>query len=138
MPVPAAPTMPRSARLNGRNRGTSRSLISSFAGRGLLLKVVGFLAILLAFYQTLWVYWLAGVNIPDVEIDKLTGQKRIRRRPDKLRKRDHIARKDVPTYVVTSLLEFFLSSSDSLTSIFCLLQRFLRWHYGGFSHVGEH
>jgi hypothetical protein len=82
-------------------------LISSFAGRGLLLKVVGFLAILLAFYQTLWVYWLAGVNIPDVEVDKLTGQKRIRRRPDKLRKRDHIARKDVPTDFLDGIMEGF-------------------------------
>ena len=33
-------------------------------------------------YQAMWTYWLAGVNIPDVEHDPVTGQDRVRRRPD--------------------------------------------------------
>jgi hypothetical protein len=53
----------------------------------------------LAAYQVVWSYWLAGLNIPDVEIDKVTGQKRIRRRPHKLLKHDPVTNQQVPTYV---------------------------------------
>jgi hypothetical protein len=81
------------------------SLVSSStkenSGRGfrkrLVCKVVIWIALLTAAYQLLWSYYLAGLNIPDFEIDKITGQKRIRRRPDKLTKRDHSAGLDVPT-----------------------------------------
>ena len=70
-------------------------------GRGhrkrLLCKVLVWVALTLSVYQVLWKFYLAGVNIPDVEIDKVTGQKRIRRRPDKLKKRDYEKGKDVPT-----------------------------------------
>jgi hypothetical protein len=70
-------------------------------GRGLrkrlVLKVLIWVALILGAYQLLWSYYLAGLNIPDVEIDKVTGQKRVRRRPDKLVKRDYVAGKDVPT-----------------------------------------
>jgi len=52
---------------------------------------------MLSVYQVLWKFYLAGVNIPDVEIDKVTGRKRIRRRPDKLKKRDHQKGQDIPT-----------------------------------------
>lgn len=53
--------------------------------------------LILAVYQVLWSHYLAGVNIPDVEYDKMTGEKRIRRRPHKLIKRDHLKQMDVPT-----------------------------------------
>jgi hypothetical protein len=70
-------------------------------GRGLrkrlVLKLLIWVALILGAYQMLWSYYLAGVNIPDFEIDKVTGQKRVRRRPDKLVKRDPVAGKDVPT-----------------------------------------
>lgn len=70
-------------------------------GRGsrkrLVLKLLIWLALILGTYQLLWSYYLAGLNIPDFEIDKITGQKRVRRRPDKLVKRDQNTGKDVPT-----------------------------------------
>ena len=65
--------------------------------RRLVLKLLIWVALILGAYQILWSYYLAGVNIPDFEIDKVTGQKRVRRRPDKLVKRDPVAGKDVPT-----------------------------------------
>jgi hypothetical protein len=69
-------------------------------GRGLrkrlVLKLLIWLALILGAYQMLWSYYLAGINIPDFEIDKVTGQKRVRRRPDKLVKRDHVAGINVP------------------------------------------
>lgn len=70
-------------------------------GRGLrkrmLFKVLIWAGLVLGAYQLLWSYYLAGYNIPDFEIDKITGQKRIRRRPDKLVKRDFTSGLDVPT-----------------------------------------
>jgi hypothetical protein len=70
-------------------------------GRGLrtrlVCKLLIWLALILGTYQMLWSYYLAGLNIPDVEIDKITGQKRTRRRPDKLVKRDYVAGVNVPT-----------------------------------------
>jgi hypothetical protein len=63
----------------------------------LVCKLLIWLALILGSYQMLWSYYLAGINIPDVEIDKVTGQKRVRRRPDQLVKRDHVAGIDVPT-----------------------------------------
>jgi hypothetical protein len=70
-------------------------------GRGLrkrlVCKVLIWFALGIGAYQILWSYYLAGLNIPDIEIDKITGQKRIRRRPDKLVKRDHVAGINVPT-----------------------------------------
>ena len=62
-------------------------------------RVTVWIGVALAAYQVLWSYFLAGYNIPDVEIDKLTGQKRIRRRPDKLHKHDPITHQEIPTYV---------------------------------------
>jgi hypothetical protein len=79
----------------------SSSSMKGNDGRGLrkrlVCKLLIWLALILGAYQMLWSYYLAGINIPDFEIDKVTGQKRVRRRPDKLVKRDHVAGKDVPT-----------------------------------------
>ncbi len=55
------------------------------------------LILILAVYQVLWSHYLAGINVPDIEYDKMTGEKRIRRRPHKLFKRDHEKQIDVPT-----------------------------------------
>jgi len=65
--------------------------------RRLWCRIMMWLGLILSTYQILWSYWLAGLNIPDVETDKVTGQQRIRRRPDKLVKHDHVQGKDVPT-----------------------------------------
>lgn len=70
---------------------------SSSRRKRLLFKVMLWIALALSAYQVLWTYWLAGVGIPDVEIDKTTGQKKVRRRPDLLVKRDHTTGQDVPT-----------------------------------------
>ena len=52
--------------------------------------------VLLVAYHVLWTYWLAGVNVPDVEVGK-DGKTRTRRRPEMLIKHDHEADKDIPT-----------------------------------------
>ena len=81
--------LPKSASMKGNDgRGLRKRLV---------LKLLIWVALILGAYQILWSYYLAGVNIPDFEIDKVTGQKRVRRRPDKLVKRDPVAGKDVPT-----------------------------------------
>jgi hypothetical protein len=72
---------------NGVNRQRNR----------LFCRISLWIALGLAAYQVLWTYWLAGVNIPDYEVDKVTGQKRIRRRPEHLKKHDHFLGVDVPT-----------------------------------------
>jgi len=63
----------------------------------MLIKVGIWLLLGLFAYRAMWTYWLAGVGIPDVEIDKVTGQKRIRRRPEQIRKYDPSLGKHVPT-----------------------------------------
>ena len=60
-------------------------------------RILVWIALLLAAYQVLWTWYLAGVNIPDVEIDPLTGQQKVRRRPDRLRKYDPEQGKGVAT-----------------------------------------
>ena len=62
----------------------------------LLVKTSIWVFLGLTAYQVLWSYWLAGINVPDYEIDKMTGQKRIRRRPDLLVKHDHLLGRQVP------------------------------------------
>ena len=63
----------------------------------ILIKAGVWLFLALAAYQILWSYWLAGVGIPDYEVDKVTGQTRIRRRPELLYKHDHLLGRQVPT-----------------------------------------
>lgn len=59
------------------------------AGRKrLMFKVLVYVALGICAFQTLWKYWLAGVNVPDFEIDQATGQKRIRKKPHKQHKFD--------------------------------------------------
>ena len=65
--------------------------------RRLYAKIGLWLLLCLLAYRALWTYWLAGVNVPDYEIDKATGRKRVRRRPEHLKKYDHIQGKHVPT-----------------------------------------
>jgi len=63
----------------------------------LLIRVGLWLLLGLLAYRALWTYWLAGVGIPDVDVDQRTGRERIRRRPEHLKKFDHIQGRDVPT-----------------------------------------
>lgn len=58
--------------------------------------MLGSLAVI---YEAMWTYWLAGVNIPDVERDPQTGQERVRRRPDLSVKYDPSQHNQVHTYV---------------------------------------
>lgn len=60
------------------------------------LLVFGSLAVL---YEAMWTYWLAGVNIPNVEHDPVTGRDRVRRRPDLSTKYDPSQHSTVHTYV---------------------------------------
>jgi hypothetical protein len=82
------PESPRNSTKGNNGRGGRKRLVC---------KLLIWLALILGAYQMLWSYYLAGINIPDIEIDKVTGQKRVRRRPDQLVKRDHVAGIDVPT-----------------------------------------
>jgi len=70
MALPAAPTS-----------GNRRSRKSK-----LCCRVTVLVGVMLVAYQALWSYYLAGYNIPDVEIDE-SGRKRIRRRPHLLTKK---------------------------------------------------
>jgi hypothetical protein len=82
------PESPRNSTKGNNGRGGRKRLVC---------KLLIWFALILGAYQMLWSYYLAGINIPDIEIDKVTGQKRVRRRPDQLVKRDHVAGIDVPT-----------------------------------------
>ncbi|GKY96638.1 hypothetical protein MPSEU_000623400 [Mayamaea pseudoterrestris] len=75
----------------------------------LYFKLAVWLFLMLTAYQILWSYWLAGVGVPDYEIDKATGQKRIRRRPDLLVKHDYLLNKEVPNDPMDGILEGFLT-----------------------------
>ena len=103
MPLPSGIMQPNSGGSRHLQTLASASSTKGNDGRGsrkrVLCRITIWVGVLLAVYQILWSYWLAGLNIPDVEIDKVTGQKRIRRRPHLLRKHDHVAHQDVPTYV---------------------------------------
>ena len=70
---------------------------SYFRRRMVCIKVVVWVGLILMAYNLLWTYWLAGVNIPDEEYDKVSGQKRIRRKPGLMTKHDYVTNKDVPT-----------------------------------------
>jgi hypothetical protein len=60
-------------------------VIKTTIKRHLLKCLVGLFLFLLV-YQLLWTYWLAGVGVPDVEMDFEQGIERVRRRPDRLKK----------------------------------------------------
>jgi hypothetical protein len=67
--------------------------------RGRLLQLVLALAVMLVVYQLAWQYYLAGYNIPDQDIDPVSGRKRFRRHQDRLKKYDPQQGIHVPTYV---------------------------------------
>jgi hypothetical protein len=71
--------------------------VNTTGRKRLLFKVAIWLVLGLAAYQVLWQHWLAGVAVPDYDVDKITGRTRIRRRPDELVKRDHLLGRDVAT-----------------------------------------
>jgi hypothetical protein len=62
-----------------------------------MCRAVLWIALIMLGYHALWTYYLAGVNIPDNEIDMETGRTRVRRRPEHLKKLDPKTGKDVPT-----------------------------------------
>ena len=79
-----------------------------------LLLVFGCLAVL---YEAMWTYWLAGVNIPNVEHDPVTGRDRIRRRPDLSTKYDPNQHSTVHTYVVALLDWHFPLAGTTFTTL---------------------
>lgn len=54
----------------------------SQSARRCTLLFVLLLGSLTVVYEAMWTYWLAGVNIPNVDHDPRTGKERVRRRPD--------------------------------------------------------
>jgi hypothetical protein len=80
-------------------RRRSRSLT-----RRCTLLLVVFLGALAVVYEFMWTYWLAGLNIPNVEHDAVTGQDRVRRRPDLSTKYDPSDHRAMHTYVARLLV----------------------------------
>lgn len=62
-----------------------------------VVRAITFLSMGIVSYHLLWTYWLAGVFVPDYEIDPVTGHKKIRRRPDRTYKIDKFTGEKVPT-----------------------------------------
>lgn len=89
--MPTMTPVRRHVRRNSSRRSQRRGYAPSWT-----VRIVISLLIILACYHLLWTYWLAGYNIPDVEVGT-DGKQRTRRRPNLLVKHDHVADKDVPT-----------------------------------------
>ena len=87
-PSPVTTTSPTTKENDGRARQRCR--------RQWLLRVLLSLSVFLISYQLLWTYWLAGVFVPEYEVDDM-GRKRYRRHPEQLYKMDKTNNKKVPT-----------------------------------------
>ena len=99
MPLPSRITRPNTSGGLSRTFYEAKLRRRSNARRCTLCFVL-FLGCLAVLYEALWTFWLAGVNIPDVEHDPSTGKDRVRRRPDLSTKFDPNLHNRVHTYVV--------------------------------------
>jgi hypothetical protein len=88
--------LPRGSTIPDRNAGRREEQNRRVRNR-LLCKGALWISLIVSGYQVLWNYYLAGVNVPDYEIDMETGRKRVRRRPEHLKKLDPQTGKEVPT-----------------------------------------
>jgi len=99
----------RSFSLSSR-RGSQTEQRRALARRGRwAVRLVAGLCIGIVSYHLMWTYWLAGVFVPEYEIDKTTGRKKIRRRPELLTKQDIVTKKQVPTSPFDGVMEGVLT-----------------------------
>lgn len=80
--------------------------------RRFVVRFFVLIVILLASVPLLWTYWLAGVFVPDFEIDPITGRKKYRRRPDRLYKINKYTLEKVPTNPHDGIMEGYLTLID--------------------------
>ncbi|KAL7565915.1 hypothetical protein ACA910_021499 [Epithemia clementina (nom. ined.)] len=76
-----------------------------------LLRIVLCTSVFVLSYHFMWTYWLAGVFVPDYEIDE-EGHKRFRRHPDQLFKIDKATYSKIPTNYMDAILEGYLTLID--------------------------
>jgi hypothetical protein len=76
-----------------------------------MIKLAMWVFLCVSAYSILWRYYLAGINVPDVEIDS-QGVKKIRRRPDLLVKKDPTTGEHLPNSPLDGILHGRLSLID--------------------------
>ena len=91
---------------------TPRRTYRGYQRRWRLLQLVLALAGMLVVYQLAWQYYFSGYNIPDEEIDSVTGRKRFRRHQDRLKKYDPQQGIHVATYVRNAEKENGMKRND--------------------------